>query len=362
MAYHHDATVIPPPGLESFHQAKGMATDVATNAMEGLIEPVYLPLPTGYGEWERAVLDLVPHLNDAEGVRFALSILDKAYENACMAKRLEAAPYAMQYSGWQSMPFGVDQARAEVAATGQLLLSSLHQLQQRANLPSEATPAVQALVAGCNDLQFPKRVAPAPLVPASQPQIVTELAKPSAQPAWTEEGKQQRRKPKRQMQTLSSSLQILSKEDPRCLLIVRRISKLGFKALPILKAHFSAFGGVVRVLSAHSTVRQDGTKSPHQQPRRRPSSLGFVHMANPAAVLTALAAGHEQDVQGILILVEKFEQKADGMDDVDEEDATEQEWSRTTSCESGLTSTTAASSSDYCHDDDDSTGGSDIAQ
>mmetsp|Transcript_44482 Transcript_44482/g.102663 ORF Transcript_44482/g.102663 Transcript_44482/m.102663 type:complete len:353 (+) Transcript_44482:157-1215(+) len=352
MAYHHDATVIPPPGLENFHlsQASGAATDVTTTSMEGLIEPVYLPLPTGYGEWERAVLDLVPHLNDAEGVRFALSILDKAYENACMAKRLEAAPFAaQQYAAWPSMPYGFDQARAEVAATGQLLLTSLHQLQQRANLPRSQVPT---------SAQFPKRVSPTPLVPTSQPQMVTELAKPTAQPAWTEEGKQQRRKPKRQMQTLSSSLQILSKEDPQCLLIVRRISKLGFKALPILKSHFSNFGNVVRVLSAHSTVRQDGTKSPHQQPRRRPSSLGFVHMASPAAVMAALAGGHEQDVQGILIVVEKFEQKAEGMDDVEEEDGADQEWSRTTSCESGLTSTTAASS-DY-HDDDSSA--SDIVQ
>ena len=80
----------------------------------------------------------------------------------------------------------------------------------------------------------------------------------------------------RQVQTLSSSLQLLSNVNPDCLFIVRRINKLGFKAARTLKKHFSTHGNVLRVLVAHSTVRQHG--DPQCQARRRPSSLGFVQM------------------------------------------------------------------------------------
>ncbi|CAE7464458.1 mkkA [Symbiodinium sp. CCMP2592] len=40
------------------------------------------------------------------------------------------------------------------------------------------------------------------------------------------------------VQTLSTSLQLLSKEDPDKLIIVRRINKLGFKASRKLKQYF----------------------------------------------------------------------------------------------------------------------------
>merc|ERR1719343_1220775 len=43
-----------------------------------------------------------------------------------------------------------------------------------------------------------------------------------------------------QAMTLSMSLQLLSKEDPDTLFIVRRINKLGFKAAKKLRQHFSA--------------------------------------------------------------------------------------------------------------------------
>ena len=42
--------------------------------------------------------------------------------------------------------------------------------------------------------------------------------------------KGKRKKRAQQAQTLSSSLQMLSQENPDCLFIVRRINKLGFKA------------------------------------------------------------------------------------------------------------------------------------
>merc|ERR1719174_3454554 len=94
------------------------------------------------------------------------------------------------------------------------------------------------------------------------------------------------------VQTLSTSLQTLSHEDPDCLFIVRRINKLGFKASRTLKQHYAAHGVVVRVLVAHSTVRQHGDPQCHV--RRRPSSLGFVQMASTEAVRKILELGDEQ--------------------------------------------------------------------
>jgi len=132
----------------------------------------------------------------------------------------------------------------------------------------------------------------------------------------------------RHAQTLSTSLRVLSREDPQCLFIVRRINKLGFKAIPVLKRHFSAYGAVVQVLVAHSTVRQH--RDPSSQARQRPSSLGFVQMATPEAVLAVLAVGAEQEVQGLTIRVQRFERQggdfevpadsSKGREEVEEED------------------------------------------
>mmetsp|Transcript_42509 Transcript_42509/g.92610 ORF Transcript_42509/g.92610 Transcript_42509/m.92610 type:complete len:312 (+) Transcript_42509:74-1009(+) len=110
-----------------------------------------------------------------------------------------------------------------------------------------------------------------------------------------------------QVHTLSSSLQMLANEDPECLFIVRRIHKLGFKSAAKLKRHFSAIGPVVRVLLAHSTVRQYG--DPHCSARRRPSSLGFVQMARAESVRQVLALGPAIEICGSTILVQRFERQ-----------------------------------------------------
>lgn len=124
-----------------------------------------------------------------------------------------------------------------------------------------------------------------------------------------------------QAMTLSMSLQLLSHEDPNCLFIVRRINKLGFKAARKLKQHFATHGHVVKVLVAHSTVRQNGDVP--CQWRRRPSSLGFVHMATAASVKQVLSQGAEQEVDGCMICVQQFQRQqgvAGGMQEVDEAD------------------------------------------
>jgi len=116
------------------------------------------------------------------------------------------------------------------------------------------------------------------------------------------------------VQTLSTSLQLLSKEDPDKLIIVRRINKLGFKASRKLKQYFGEFGSVIRVLIAHSTCRD--LKDSEGKVRQRPSSLGFVQMASAEAVRKALALGTEQEVEGATILVQKFERQANAKGDL----------------------------------------------
>lgn len=145
------------------------------------------------------------------------------------------------------------------------------------------------------------------------------------------------------VQTLSTSLQLLSGEEPDCLFIVRRINKLGFKAARKLKQHFSTYGTVVRVLVAHSTVRQHG--DPQSHARRRPSSLGFVHMATADAVRQVLEHGLEQEVDGSLIRVQRFERQhvsMEGFDEAEDGDVYNMEvtkWSRQQSAVSAISTT-----------------------
>merc|ERR1719272_2936289 len=139
-----------------------------------------------------------------------------------------------------------------------------------------------------------------PTSPASEPSPKA-LASPNAK------GSQLSLSAARKVQTLSTSLQLLSGEDPDCLFIVRRINKLGFKAVRTLKRHFSAYGPVLKVLLAHSTVRQHGDPACHA--RRRPSSLGFIQMMSADAANKVLALGNEQQVDGVQIRVQRFERE-----------------------------------------------------
>jgi len=127
-----------------------------------------------------------------------------------------------------------------------------------------------------------------------------------------------------QAMTLSMSLQLLSKEDSSTLFVVRCINKLGFKAAQKLKAHFAWYGHVVRVLVAHSTLKQTGNPQLNLL-RRRPSSLGFIHMARAEAVRQVLLRGEEHEVDGCMIRVQQFQRQLQGMSSISEGDKAEEE-------------------------------------
>jgi len=141
--------------------------------------------------------------------------------------------------------------------------------------------------------------------------------------------------------TLSTSLQLLANEDPDTLIIVRRINKLGFKAVRALKRHLSIHGEVVRVLVAHSVARKRGDTE--CQLRRRPSSLGFVQMKTAEAVGKVLAGGCEQEINGAVICIQRFERQHAGDASCKDSDPDDGEWLRLETSASDL-STEASSS------------------
>jgi len=105
--------------------------------------------------------------------------------------------------------------------------------------------------------------------------------------------------------TLRSHLTQLSKEDPKCIFIARRINKLGFRSREVLRAHFSHYGEVYKVLVAHSKVKP--FRDSDGQLKTRPGGLGLVVMKNAAVVEKILAEGEEQLVAGHQIRVSGFE-------------------------------------------------------
>jgi len=121
-------------------------------------------------------------------------------------------------------------------------------------------------------------------------------------------GKKPHRTLGQQVQTLAATRLMLSEQDPDCLFVVRHIQNLGFGASRKLKAHFKNYGPVVRVWISQ-TVGQHGELHSSQVRRRRPCNLGFLHMETSAAVLRVLAEGEEQQVDGFLIQVQRFQRQ-----------------------------------------------------
>lgn len=322
---------------------------------------------SGSQDLTQTVLRLAPHLS-AEGTQRALHILERAIANAKEAQALNSVVLQAQGAGYSGMPcfaaaagcmhLRVSQQQAQLHQElrslyffeGQSLASAAPTPMPGEILcnellpgPRPATPVsvdystaglMGAHLVGAGTLGVgvcgARGVQPSTLRAARQPAFVEPIMMPvsgkvpdkaaaSIPFKGTNVAKMRQSTASNRgqaAQTLSASLQQLANEDPDCLFIVRRINKLGFKASRTLKQYFSAHGPVVRVLLAHSTVRQHGDPQCHA--RRRPSSLGFVQMAAAAAVQTILALGSEQEVDGALIRVQKFERQ--GFDDEDQVD------------------------------------------
>jgi hypothetical protein len=104
--------------------------------------------------------------------------------------------------------------------------------------------------------------------------------------------------------TLQTHLKALGNEDPSCIFIVRKVNRLGFGSVEKLTEFFSQHGTVVKVLVAHSKVKQNQSGS--SQVFLRPGSLGFVLMKSPKSVQSILAQGPTMTLQGTSIRVQPF--------------------------------------------------------
>eukprot|EP00746_Dinoflagellata_sp_MGD_P149321 gnl/MRDRNA2_/MRDRNA2_81366_c0_seq4.p1 gnl/MRDRNA2_/MRDRNA2_81366_c0~~gnl/MRDRNA2_/MRDRNA2_81366_c0_seq4.p1 ORF type:complete len:291 (+),score=75.63 gnl/MRDRNA2_/MRDRNA2_81366_c0_seq4:90-962(+) len=104
--------------------------------------------------------------------------------------------------------------------------------------------------------------------------------------------------------SLRQDLELLRQRDPECVIIVRRIKKLGFESPQLLDQHFSQYGGVKELLVAHSHVKPTA-KRPNG--RVRPAALGFVVMATEEGAQNAFKAGTEQWLHGVNIELAPFE-------------------------------------------------------
>jgi len=289
-------------------------------------------------QWANAVNSMAPLLN-AKGLRRALTILDCAIGNVQRAKALDDA--SAQTNA------GATAAGYHCAAVCTMMQVQIHQQQQLLYHELQQLPFHEGVLRPCGQPEpfFPPQCPPMPLAHGFPWMPGLQAAGPPA-PSSPTAAKHYAKHPgnlngndgngngadgdgsngggppsrRRAPQTLSTSLRVLEDEDPDCLIIVRRISKLGFKATRSLKQHFSAYGQVVKVLLAHSTARQYCDQQFHV--KRRPSNLGFVQMATADAVTQIVASGTSQEIEGVSICVARFErhdEEDDGLAGEEEE-------------------------------------------
>jgi len=107
---------------------------------------------------------------------------------------------------------------------------------------------------------------------------------------------------------MASHLERLDLQDPRKVITVKKIHKLGFQAGEILREYFEQSGPVEEVLL--SNVPADCEMPTRRSGARvRPSGLGWILMRNPEDAIRALGLGDEQDIKGAAVRVQAFRKK-----------------------------------------------------
>lgn len=118
--------------------------------------------------------------------------------------------------------------------------------------------------------------------------------------------------------TLRTHLSTLQNEDPMCILIVRRINRLGFESDEALKEYFTQLGSVRHVLVAHSRVKPSA-KRPIA--RIRPAGIGFVVMASREETIKVLSS-EEHVIRNVIVQVQRYQIRCpEDAQEEEEEDA-----------------------------------------
>mmetsp|Transcript_121955 Transcript_121955/g.210851 ORF Transcript_121955/g.210851 Transcript_121955/m.210851 type:complete len:269 (+) Transcript_121955:40-846(+) len=118
--------------------------------------------------------------------------------------------------------------------------------------------------------------------------------------------KQRRHQKRRCFLLIATQLRQLEEEDPRKLLVVRKINRLGFDSADILQEYFGQFGTVSKVLLSNKHEKQPGSPFPV---RLRPSGIGYVLFDTVEGAAQALAKGAVQVVNGVEIAIRAFEKR-----------------------------------------------------
>eukprot|EP00929_Paragymnodinium_shiwhaense_P013705 TRINITY_DN121552_c0_g1_i1.p1 TRINITY_DN121552_c0_g1~~TRINITY_DN121552_c0_g1_i1.p1 ORF type:complete len:452 (+),score=120.65 TRINITY_DN121552_c0_g1_i1:93-1448(+) len=345
-----------------------------------LSEPWQAAKLGGSTEWLRSVQRVLPFLDKA-GARQALHILDVAVELARQGEALDKVIGRHGAMDVASTYFrsAAQQMRRQVDAQQRALLADLESLRYTSSaFPPKMPPFDLAAYSAAQMAPFTGQL---PVLGGS---LVAPLAgcataarDDEASCAWRgsphqghlprqsmsqRSGKQDKHQPQHQggahqnhnaasfhnappgakcEHTLSTSLQLLAEVDVEHIFIVRRINKLGFKAMKKLKEYFSKHGTVVRVLLAHSTVKSGGLSS-HGSTLRRPASLGFVQMSAAAEVAAVLALASEHIVDGVPIRLQKFERKVSEAGEANEQEGEVQDGDDSTHSSADTTSLNAS--------------------
>lgn len=83
--------------------------------------------------------------------------------------------------------------------------------------------------------------------------------------------------------TLPEVFKLLESDDPDCIICVKKIHKLGFKAVKFLRQYFSQFGVITRVVVLPSRQKEVATPYGTSVCTVRPASMCFVVMSSRLA-------------------------------------------------------------------------------
>jgi hypothetical protein len=83
--------------------------------------------------------------------------------------------------------------------------------------------------------------------------------------------------------TLPDVFKLLESDDPDCIICVKKIHKLGFKAVKFLRHYFSQFGVITRIVVLPSRQKEVATPYGTSVCTVRPASMCFVVMSSRLA-------------------------------------------------------------------------------
>lgn len=107
------------------------------------------------------------------------------------------------------------------------------------------------------------------------------------------------------MDPLPQVLHVLDNELDDSIVVVRRITRLGFKSNKILKARFEQLGWEIKTVVLLPSRSRPADTSDITTPHARPSSMGFVVFRTPAAASDCISRG-SLDVNGVEIILQPF--------------------------------------------------------